>query len=131
MVSLVASILTEPKMDLCSNILGDVYFSYSAAIFGTLFMICFSKILCQSSSRVSQLLVECFKYTGRNSYVILAYHQAIGLTLITLFLPLGLPATISSICRHILLWVSLVCIIYLINNYMPWVLGKNKPEKMN
>ena len=131
MVSLVASILTEPKMDLCSNILGDVYFSYPAAIFGTLFMICFSKILCQSSSRVSQLLVECFKYTGRNSYVILAYHQAIGLTLITLFLPLGLPATISSICRHILLWVSLVCIIYLINNYMPWVLGKNKPDKKN
>lgn len=130
-ISFVTSILTEPKMDLCSNILGDVFFSYTASIFGTLFMICFSKILCQSILKVPQLFVDCFKYTGRNSYVILAYHQAISSTLIALFLPLGVASSISSICRHGLLWVSLVCIIYFLNNYMPWVLGKNKPDKRN
>lgn len=128
-VSLLASILTEPKIDLCSNILGDIRYSYIAAVFGTLTIICFSKLLCINNNPLTNLIVLCTKYTGKNSYVILAFHQAISSTLIYLFASSNLPSSASSLIRHTLMWCILILFIYVFNNYIPWTLGKTKTKK--
>lgn len=124
LISFFASIYSSSIIDLCFNKLGDLRVSYIIAICGTIFMICFSKILCSYNSFYSRALVKCFIYTGKNSYVILAFHQAISLTLISFFIHFGFNPLLSSIVRHILLWTILASFIYILNNKIPWVLGK-------
>ena len=125
-ISLFATKRSSSILDLCFNELGDLRFSIIIALSGTLFMICVAVILCNSRFYISKILVKCFLYTGKNSYIILAFHQVISLTLIAFFAKTNLMPILSSSIRHIFLWFFLLLFINGINNYLPWILGKNK-----
>ena len=127
-VSFVSSIFNTRSLDLCFNIIGDPFFSYTAAVFGTLFMLCFSKLITTINLSLLVKLRDLISYIGKNSYVVLAFHQIIGGTLILFFSHFGLPSSLSSILRHTIMWSLLLLMIYLINRYVPWLLGKNKLE---
>lgn len=57
---------------------------------------------------------------GRNSYVVLAFHQIILITLG------GLALNFSGSAERIFMWLLLVIIIEAITRYSPWILGRKK-----
>lgn len=93
------------------------FWSYPAAIGGTLF-ICFCSKLSQSF--MSKIIVLALGYIGRNTYVVLAFHQVtMQLLGTTGVLPNGLSIRLC-------MWIVMVILIELINRFVPQILGHTK-----
>lgn len=93
---------------------------YPAAIFGALFMCTFAMFL----ERISNPIVGTTKmfiiYMGKNSYIVLAFHQII----LQLLGKSGVFHTGSL--QRLTMWVLLVILIYVIVNYCPAVIGRQR-----
>lgn len=92
--------------------------TYPAAIFGTLFMCSVAILVSKSNIRPIRWAKQIIKFFGKNSYIVLAFHQIILLCLHNT----GLYSNGSL--QRLSMWIILVALIILINNYLPWVLGK-------
>lgn len=92
--------------------------TYPAAIFGTLFMCTVAILISKSNIRPIKWVKQLVKFFGKNSYIVLAFHQIILLCLHNT----GLYSNGSL--QRLSMWIILVALIILINKYLPWVLGK-------
>ena len=125
-VSFVVSTKSSTHLDMCFNVIGSPLATYTAALSGTFFMMTLSRILTKFEYSVNLVLRKAFQFIGKNSYVVLAFHQVVFMGVFKLFSQAGLPSIISLAIRHSLMWGILVILILLINRYIPWVLGKEK-----
>ena len=92
--------------------------SYPAALGGTLFVCLFCKF---SEGYVPKIVISTLCYVGRNTFVILAFHQVtMQLLTKTGLLPNGLSVRIS-------MWIIMIILIEIINRFAPQILGHSKP----
>lgn len=95
-------------------------FTYVAAFGGLLMMCCFAELISRHTPKSLALAKKTFISAGKNSYIILAFHQIIVLCLGTLIIiPWG------SVTR-LIMWITLVILIYAINRFCPQILGRSK-----
>lgn len=93
------------------------FWTYSAAFGGTIF-ICSLCII--ADKRLPTIVLKPFSYLGRNTYVILAFHQVVMQWLSkSNIIPRGIILTAF-------LWAIMILLIEGINRYTPQVLGKSK-----
>lgn len=112
------------KPEFYVNHLGNGILTHIVAISGSLMMCCFAILL----TRVKYLFISWFKplfiYFGKNSYIVLAFHQ-----IIIIFFQYHIP-WISSIVHHILMWGILILLIEIINRKFIFILGRNNPKDL-
>ena len=108
----------EPKPEFFINNLGTI-FTYPAAIGGTLFMCCCAVWISRGQWQLIAIGKKIAIFFGKNSYVVLAFHQIILLILGKMHV-----TNIGSIQR-IIMWVILSCLILFINKYTPFILGRS------
>lgn len=96
---------------------------YPAALFGALFMCTFAMILERFSNSFVSAIKRFVIYMGKNSYIVLAFHQIILLLLgKTGIFPFG-------VLQRLTMWLILIALIYIIVNYCPSIIGRKKPSK--
>lgn len=96
---------------------------YPAALFGTLFICTFSMILERMTNKVIKLIKSFVTYMGKNSFIVLAFHQII----LKLLGKTGIFP--NGVLQRLTMWIILVLLIYLIVNYCPAIIGQTKPQK--
>lgn len=96
-----------------------VLIMFVTSISGTVFFCASSYLISKWRLKIIVRFKNIVKWFGRNSYVVLAFHQIILLLLSHFF---HLPGTF---CR-IIMWGVLVMLILAINRYTPWVLGRER-----
>lgn len=97
---------------------------YPAALFGTSFICTFSMILERMTNKVIKLIKSFVIYMGRNSFIVLAFHQII----LKLLGKTGIFP--NGVLQRLTMWIILVLLIYLIVNYCPTIIGQAKPMKL-
>ncbi len=65
-------------------------------------------------------------YIGKNSFVILAFHTLVLNGLKVPLANIDMPHILNSLIRHTLMWSILFLLIYVLNNFAPWILGRKK-----
>lgn len=94
--------------------------TYPAALGGAMMMCGIAMLFSKMSDRFSTSAKQIIIFFGKNSYVVLAFHQIILMLLgATKLMPNG-------IVHRIIMWLLLYGIIYLINNYAPFILGRKR-----
>ena len=125
-LSLWISVINKPVLDMAFNIIGHYFTTYFGAFLGISFMFVISVLL----SRISTNFIDYFKkiisYLGRNTFVILAFHQIVLMNLKMIFERFSIPYYLNTGIRHLIMWSILFLLSLSINNYCPWVLGKKK-----
>lgn len=98
------------------NILAS-FWTYPAALGGTIFICLFCKC-CETY--IHHMVVTTLNYIGRNTYVILAFHQ-VTMQLLTKseLLPNGTSVRIT-------MWIIMIILIECINRFVPQILGHKK-----
>lgn len=104
------------------NNMGSIWI-YPAALFVTLFICTFSMILERMTNKVIKLIKSFVIYMGRNSFIVLAFHQII----LKLLGKTGIFP--NGVLQRLTMWIILVLLIYLIVNYCPTIIGQAKPMK--
>lgn len=73
------------------------------------------------------LIKKFFLWAGRNTYVIMGISQLVIIVLKDRLSPmLSLPNVVDSLMRYVLLWPLLIFLSCLLNNYVPFLVGKKK-----
>ena len=111
------------KPEFFINHLGKGGITHLVGVAGAVFMCCVAVLLSRSTHPVINLCKSGLKYFGKNSYVLLAFHQII----IMLFLSLlpGMP----KILMHTFMWLTVVILIELITRRFPFILGREKKKE--
>ena len=92
--------------------------TYIAGFGGTWFMCCIAILISRFSGRVVLYIKRIIIFFGKNSYVVLAFHQVI-------LLVLGKMQIIETgTVKRMTMWLILVALIHFINRYTPFVLGR-------
>ena len=94
---------------------------YPAALGGTLFMCTMAMASERFKNVIVQKVLYFIKYMGKNSYVVLAFHQIV----LQLLGKTGIFNNGSL--QRLMMWVILILLIYSINNYCPSIIGRQKP----
>lgn len=117
-----AFLLNTPKPEFFINHLGSFY-TYPAAIGGACFMCCLSVMF----SRINQKIVasgkRVFIFFGKNSYIVLAFHQIILLIFAKIHL------TNNGSVQRLAMWIILTAIIIGINKYLAFILGRSATKQ--
>lgn len=93
--------------------------TYSAGLGGALMMCCIAALISKLSFTPVQQIKDAIVFMGKNSYVVLAFHQII-------LLLLGKYTHIPGVVERLIMWGVLVLLILGINRYFPYVIGRNK-----
>lgn len=102
------------------NNLAKVWITIPAAFSGACMMFCVASVLSRWQRGVSKHVKFILKYFGKNSYIVLAFHQ-----IIIMLLPVvGLH--LNGCLARITMWIIVILIIELVTRYMPWILGREK-----
>ncbi|MCM1139268.1 MAG: acyltransferase family protein [Muribaculum sp.] len=119
--------LFNDKPEFFVNYLGGGILTHIVGIAGAVLMCCLALMLSKITHPQTSRVKFIFKYFGKNSYVVLAFHQIIILLFITL-IP-GMPKALV----HILMWVILILLIEIITRKFPFTLGRKAyhPAKHN
>ncbi len=112
------------KLDLAFNLIGDYCPSYTVAFLGIFFLLLFSFILSIVNGNVMIKFRNLISFLGKNSYVILAFHQVVSLNLKMILDKTCLNYFLKSGLRYLIMWIILFGLIVLINNYLPWIIGR-------
>lgn len=121
-LSIYLSINNLPRLDMAANIIGSYVPTYITAFVGVLMMFVISVLV--SKLEWFAFAKKWVLFFGKNTYVILAFHQVVLMNLKMIFAQFNIPTYLNSGARHILLWGIIISFIFFINNYTPWVLGK-------
>lgn len=96
---------------------------YPAALCGALFMCTFAMVFERFTNKIVQAVKSFVIYMGKNSYVVLAFHQI-------LLKLLGKTGIFSNgVLQRLTMWIILVYLIYIIVNYFPAIIGRTKTVK--
>lgn len=74
----------------------------------------------------NNILKRFLLWAGLNTIVILGLSQVVNLTIKKVMENLPIHGPLNSISRHILLWLMLWGLAYLINTYVPELIGKKR-----
>lgn len=109
--------LNPAKPEFGVNNLQSVW-TYPAAFFGTFFMCLLSLLISTVQNLFVKYIKETIKFFGRNSYLVLAFHQ-----IILIILPdVGLFKYGSV--QRIVMWIILTLIIKVVLKYIPALIGR-------
>lgn len=110
------------KIDMNMNIYNNLIMFYISAFSGILFLIFFIKKI--------NLKSKIFKFLGKNTLIIFAYHLRVDIiitVLLTYILKLNLSENlIINIVLSIFQIILCLPLIYIFNNYLPFLIGKSK-----
>lgn len=106
------------------NHLGYPGVTHVVGIAGALMMCSFSALFVRLQHPIVKWTTSSMKYFGRNSYVVLAFHQII-ITLFAAMLP-SLPSSLVHIC----MWLILILLIELISRKCPYILGRERKTSL-
>ena len=115
------------RFDMSSNSIGNYFCAYLSALSGISFIISVSFLITSNGFTVK--LKSLFTYFGINTLIILALHQLIKLYLVFVLEKMKVSVHLSLLLRHLLLWTFLVIFIYLINRYLPYIIGRDRKIK--
>jgi acyltransferase len=127
LINLVFCYLNYIRFDMSSNSIGNYFCAYISALSGISFIILISFLI--TSNGFTARLKSLFTYFGVNTLIILALHQLIKLYLVFVLEKMKVSVHLSLLLRHLLLWTFLVIFIYLINRYLPYIIGREKKPK--
>lgn len=96
---------------------------YPAALCGALFMCTFAMVLERMTNKAATTIKRIIIYVGKNSYVVLAFHQII----LQLLGKSGIFP--NGVLQRLAMWLILIGLIYIIINYCPIIIGRTKPIK--
>lgn len=125
-LSIILSISNKPRLDMASNTIGNYFPTYLAAFLGISIIIVHSFFISKANKTYLIQLKKLIIYIGKNTFVILAFHQVLTMSFKKLFEYYNLPKYVDMGVRQLLLWFFLIFIIHAINRYGLWILGKKK-----
>lgn len=102
------------------NELGSGVLTHVVVVAGAVMVCCFSYLLSKEGHRAAGFPKAIFKYLGKNSYVVLAFHQ-ITILLLTFLFP-----QIPALLRHIIMWVVIIILIEIITRKFPYIIGRKR-----
>jgi len=120
--SFILSLLTSSHLDMASNTFGVYIPTIIISFSGIAAIIAFSFLLSTKES----VIINIIKFFGRNTLIILSFHQLILITLKKYLENLPLNNYLNSGIRHLLLWMILYIFIITINKHFLFLLGKLK-----
>lgn len=106
------------KPEFYVNHLGSGILTHLSGIAGAVMMCGVSVLLSRAEHQIVTYFKSTLKYFGKNSYVVLAFHQ-----IIIIEFAFWLPKMPSVVC-HIFMWAIVVAIIELLTRKIPCVLGR-------
>lgn len=112
------SLFNHPKPEFGANLLGGGFLTYVCGFAGTLFMCCFAVLISKLGGTFFTAIKFGIKYMGKNSYVVLAFHQ------ITLHFLSATGMMPNGSVQRLLMWIVLILLIEFITRYTPAVLGR-------
>ena len=72
-------------------------------------------------------VVRCFLlWAGSNTIVVLGLSQVLSRSIKIVLGTLPMPGAVNSVLRHVVLWSLLWLCAWLLNKYLPVVIGKSK-----
>nr|MBD5377226.1 acyltransferase family protein [Bacteroides sp.] len=114
------SIFNKPRPDYFLNHLGTGPLTYVTALSGALMLCVIANVISRATGRYASPMIFTLRYFGRNSYIVLAFHQVVALVLTSVFLIDAGP------WMRALMWVILVVIIEAVTRCAPWIIGRKK-----
>ena len=118
-------IFNRPKPEFFVNFLGGGILTHLSAIAGAVMLCMIAAVISRIRIKLIRPAKFAFKYMGKNSYVVLTFHQIILIALGSLEL------SISGSLKRTIMWVGLVLLIELITRYCPWILGRKYTKQVN
>ena len=114
------------KVDMWGNTYGNIFLFFLGAYSGIFFVILLVNNLLYQS--------KILQYIGRNSLIILAFHrraQTITKVLVVFILKISIPTNNIIFDIFYSIWEIILCvpIIYIINEYFPYIIGRKKYDK--
>ena len=125
----VIATLNSPQLDMASNTLGYPVPTFIAAALGIILLFSISIVVFKLGKNAYSIFQKSISFIGKNTFVILAFHQIVGVTLKTVLNATNIPTLAQFGIRQCSLWIILVALIYIINYHTPWVLGKAGEKK--
>lgn len=116
-------IFNNPQPEFFINNLARVWITIPAAFSGACMMFCVAALLSRWQHRVSRPVKFALKYFGRNSYIVLAFHQ-----IVIMLLPV-VGLRLNGHFARLTMWAVIILLIEFITRYTPWVLGREKTKK--
>lgn len=120
--------VANPNINMMDNIIPPFYLFYPTAIIGCLIVFSFSKIVISKHT----FFLKHIQYLGENSLIIMCIHEPIKrIVLVLVSKLLQMPTDIIRdnlfLSIAVTFVIILICIpfIYIIHNYLPWMIGKN------
>lgn len=116
--------LNMKHVDLNSNFIGNPILFLSASLFGILLCF-FVKDIFLKNIYAEKIIT----FIGKNSLIILCVHQMIPIVLKQTYVDFGIPQT--GIVHKIFVVLAIWFCIYIINNYLYFLIGRKKPLGAN
>ena len=113
-----------PRTDMAGNKCGLYGLNAVNALVGTLMVFLFAKKM--QTWSVRNWLRRFFLWAGANTIVVLGLSQVVNMSMKGMMESLPLPGAVSSLMRHVILWIALWIVATLINKYIPEVIGKKR-----
>lgn len=123
LINIILSIFL-PRTDMASNKCGWYGVNAINAMIGSLAVFLMAKKIETWNSK--NILKRFLLWAGVNTIVILGLSQVVNLTMKKIMENLPIHSTLNSISRHILLLLILWGVAYLINKYVPELIGKKR-----
>lgn len=129
LINMVAGSLNS-MIDIFYNKLGNYILFYTAAISGILLVVVLIKALTTSFS---------LEYIGRNTFILLAFHQSVIFDVIRQIVKRSNSLSTFFENNHLIMGIFYLAttlvisipIIFIINKYLPFLVGKKKHKKLN
>lgn len=111
-----------PRLDLNYNIMGWYIPNIALACLGSIMIMLIAKKL--SNWQPNNIIKRILLWMGGNSIIIMGLSQPINMSLKYTLNYFALPHSISFCIQHILLWLFLFAISYILTQYTPILIGK-------
>ena len=116
---------THTRLDMIYNKLGEPYTMIPGAFTGIILVLCLSILM--SYIRIDTLH-KFISYIGKNTLIIFALHMIVNLNFTVYLKPFFHSTPIYASSKFIIVWLSMFLCIYLINNFMPFMIGKSNKK---
>ena len=115
--------IQNPRLDMADNCYGMGIPTILLALLGIYLTI---QVSLRMDRSIPQWLRKPVVYIGRNTIVIVGLSQVILMSLKKFFDIHGVPNIIGAPIRHLLLWIALFAATWILNRYVPFLIGKTK-----
>lgn len=122
-VNYLTVIQTSTRLDIIYNKLGNPITMILGAFSGILFLFAFSILI---SNIKIQIIQDFLSYIGKNTLIIFALHMIVNLNYTVYMKPFFTSTLMYVSSKFIVTWLIMFLFIYLINNFMPFLIGRKK-----